>query len=385
MKPATLISAILLAFSAALHAQIAPVTTAGRVTNAVPGDPAVPVAVTVSGFEQIGQFTLTLKFDITRVQFVSATVNAALTGMAVNYLPPVTGTQGTLLFSWTGAANLSLPDGSALAGLTFHYVSGTGLLWWANTFGSVCQYKRYNGNTLTILGDVPRYQYYQNGGISNRGAPVLTAPQLFDPVPGALSVPLLADGFTDIASMTLYLEYDPLFITYQHSFTKHPAFDSNFIVGDQAGAGGKRQVVIQWYGSPVSLADGTTLCTLAFNYLTASCQSSPLQWYDSGPSCEFADSQGCVLIDLPGADYYLDGLVGHGLPVRWTGSISGDWDDPANWDDCGMPEPDRRVVIPNVAPLAFPVINTQKSCRSLMLETGAELRIEAGGAMVVTE
>ena len=47
----------------ALQSQNAPVTTTGRVTNAVPGDPSVPAAVTVTNFSNIGQFTLTMMFD----------------------------------------------------------------------------------------------------------------------------------------------------------------------------------------------------------------------------------------------------------------------------------------------------------------------------------
>jgi len=46
---------------AVLQSQDAPLTTAGRVTDASPGDMSVPVDITVTNFIDIGQFTLTLK------------------------------------------------------------------------------------------------------------------------------------------------------------------------------------------------------------------------------------------------------------------------------------------------------------------------------------
>ncbi len=385
MKLLTLIFAFVLLWVTGLRSQTAPTTETSSITDAVPGDPSVPVEVTVSGFQDIGQFHLTLKFETDRVQYVSATPNPSLPGMTVTYHPPVTGTQARLVLAWTGAANASLANGSTLAELTFHYVSGTGLLSWAYTFGSVCQYKRYSGGLLSPLADLPRHEYYHNGGISDRAAPAVSAPVLADPQPGPLPVPLISEQFTGISSMTLYLEYDPVLLTYQGNFTKNPAFDSNFIVGDQAGMNGMRQLAIQWYGGPVSLAEGDTLCTLDFTYNSPSCDASLLTWYDNGPSCEFSDANGQVLIDMPRAEYYADGLLAPGLPVTWTGEASGDWDDPANWTDCGTPGPERQVVIPNVSPLAHPVIGTVIHCRSVTVENGAILQIQPGGILYITK
>ena len=43
-----------------LWSQNAPVTTAGNIINATPGNTSVQVPVTVTGFSNIGQFTLTM-------------------------------------------------------------------------------------------------------------------------------------------------------------------------------------------------------------------------------------------------------------------------------------------------------------------------------------
>lgn len=366
-----------------LLSQNAPVVTAGRITTAVPGDPSVPVAYTVTGFTNIAQFTLTMKFDTTKVRYVSAVPNPALSGMTVTYTSPSGNTLGKLVMAWTGTGNVSLADGSSLADLTFHYINGTGILSWAFTFGSVCQFKRYVGTTLTSLADAPKYHYYLNGGISNRSAPVAMAPELADPLPGPLPLPVAVNGFSDIGTFTLYLEYDPAIITYLNSFTKNPAFDLNFLVGDNPGIDGKRFIVIQWYGSSVSLADGAVLCTLDFNYPVATCSSGMLNWFDAGPSCEFADGPGNVLIDMPQQEYYANGLVAEGLPVTWTGHAGTAWEDAGNWTECGTPGKSRHVLIPDVAPDSFPVISDTVYCRSITIQPGAAMTVSSGGAITV--
>lgn len=286
----------------------APVTTAACITNAVPGSPSVSVPVTVTGFTSAAAFTLTLKFDTTRVRFVSATTNPTLAGMTVVYTPASGSNIGKLVLSWTSPVNLSLADGSALATLSFSYVSGTGILSWSYTYGSVCQYKRLVGGVMTTLNDTPKYAFYMNGGISNRGAPVTYAPLLPVTATGPLSVPVSVSDFTAIEALTLYLEYDPAFLTYQNAFTKNPAFGSTFTVGTTPGTGGKMLLIIQWYGAATTLANGSLLCTLSFNCIAFTGALTALTWFDNGPSCEYADATS-ALIDLPSATYYHNGYA----------------------------------------------------------------------------
>ncbi len=283
-------------------------TAAANITNAIPGTPSVAIPVTVTGFTNVGQFVLTMTFDTTLVRVVSSATNPSLPGMNVSYVPPVTNTQGKLIFSWTGASNVSLTSGASLATLIFTYVKGTGMLSWAYTYGSVCQYKSYVGGTLTTMNDSPQYQFYKNGGISNRGAPATYAPVLNVTALGTLPVPITVNGFTGIAALTLNLEYDPAIMTYQ-GFVKNPAFNSAFQVGNIAGTGSKKLIVIQWYGNAVTLSDGSALCTLNFNYIAANSSGTTLNWFDNGPSCEYADASAAALIDLPKNDYYHDGMA----------------------------------------------------------------------------
>lgn len=375
---------ILLIIPPALLAQYAPVTTAGQVTDAVPGDPDVTVPIQVEDFTGIGQFTLTLKFDTTNIRYVSSTLNASLPGMAVTYTPPSGNTQGKLVIAWTGTVNVDLANGSSLSDLTFQYVSGTGLLSWSYTFGSICRYKSYVGGNLITLDDSPKYEYYMDGGISNRTAPFITAPILADPVPGPLPVNITSSGFNSIKSFTLYLDYDATILAYQNSFEKNPSFDSNFIVGDNPGTGNNRFIVIQWFANnPLTLADGAVICTLDFNYLTANCNPCSLHWNETGPTCEFTDENNDVLIDMPAEDHYFDGIVASGQPVVWTGDESSDWDNELNWNECGTPDTLRNVVIPDVSPNAFPIISTPIECESITIQTGATLTVSSSGSVTV--
>ena len=345
-------------------------TTTGTNTSATPGTNKT-IPVTVTGFSNIGQFTLTMTFDTTRVSFVSKTTNSSLTGMTVTYSPGSGYHQGTLFFSWTGASNVSLPDGSILSNLTFHYITGTGILSWTS---SVCQYKSYVGGVLTPLNDMEKYLFYKDGGISYRGAPVTFAPVITIAAPGTVYIPVTVNGFTNIGALTLYLQYDPAIITYQNSFTPNASLGS-MSVGDISASGGYRQIVMQWSSNgyswnAVTLSNGSTICTLKFNYLTSG-TSCALSWYDMGPSCEYADTSD-VLIDMPTANYYKNGSVSPPTNFIWTGTASSEWYNSSNWNISSVPGNSTDVVIPASAP-HWPVFTGDFTlgvqCRSLTLST----------------
>jgi len=295
-----------------IYAADAPVTRATTVTNAIPGTSPIVIPVSVTGFTDIGKLTLTMTFDTTKVRFISAVSNPLLTGMTITYTPVSGSKKGKLVFSWTGAAstNMSLPDSSVLASLNFSYVNGTGILYWSYSSGYVCKYQRYVSGVLTTLTDDPKYLFYKNGGIANRGAPITHAPELMPTGPGPLPVPVKVDNFTDIGALTLYLEYNPAIMTYQNTFTKNPAFGSSFVVGSVPGTGGNMMIVIQWFGNTgITLPNGSTLCTLNFNYTLTSGTTCTLNWFDNGPSCEYADGPGYVLADQPTPTFYTNGNV----------------------------------------------------------------------------
>ena len=150
-------------------------------------------------------------------------------------------------------------------------------------------------------------------------APVTIAPIITMSASGPISIPITVNNFNDIGALTLSLEYDPSIITYQNTYTKNPAFSSFFDVGDNAGTGTRRRIVIVWFGfSSVNLINGSTLCTLNFTYSTANGTSTELTWYDNITSCEYTDGSGNILLDTPTADYYKNGVVSPPLLANFS-------------------------------------------------------------------
>jgi hypothetical protein len=307
---ALFISFVLLVFTAARsQTPQAPVTTAASLTdaNTLPGGISVPV--TVTGFIDISYCKLTLGYQTGTLTYVNAIQNAAFTGMTVTN--SVAGSNGTIVISWTGTSNgISLPDLTHLVDLVFTYTSGTSWLSWT-TGAANCMYKKYAGGARTICLDTPYSKYYIDGGVSSRGGPITYAPVVSNATPGSISIPVKVKNFTSISSMTLYLEYDPVVLTFI-SATYNPALGGTYI-GTVPGISGKMNVLIGWFNLPaVTLPDGSTLFTLNFSFSNLSGGFSTLNWIEdpaNGFICEYADGTGAVLIDSPYNDYYKNGLV----------------------------------------------------------------------------
>jgi hypothetical protein len=283
-------------------AQTAPVTSLGIVTDAVPGPVTVPVEVT--GFNNVGQFRLTFTYLSSCITYINYTADPIFTGLTVNNTTEEG--QGKIVIDWPGTGtNYTLPDLSQILSFTFDYDSSTSYLTWSYSY-DICRYRTYLGGVYITLSDSPKSSYYINGGISDRGAPVITAPMISNAVPGNVSVPVTVINFDSIQAFSLSLEYDQAVLTYV-SCTPNANLGGSFSVGSQMGPNGKMMVTPGWLGLK-SLADGSTLFTINFTFSTANNNYSDLNWYDNGPSCEFTADYN-KLIDMPKADYYNNGYV----------------------------------------------------------------------------
>ncbi len=303
---AFLLILILALWSFDSFSQDAPVTTAGIVNDATTAPESVVVPITVENFVSIGSFTLTLRYQADRVTYESAETHPSLTGMTVTNT--ANSTFGKLVISWPETAGgITLPDKTSLAELTFTYISSSSVLNWLDAGSYVCEYKKYSGGSFILLNDSPRVDFYKDGVISNRPAPVTYAPDIIGPAPGNLAVPITVDDFTDIGAMTLTLEYNQDILTYQ-GCTPNAGLGGFFNSGTQTGTNGRMQVVITWFGL-ASLADGSTVATINFDYSTTTGSSTSLNWIDNGSSCEYTDPVGNTLPDLPTGDYYKNGSV----------------------------------------------------------------------------
>jgi len=120
-----------------------------------------------------------------------------------------------------------------------------------------------------------------------------------------VTVPIAVTNYTNIGAFSLDLEYDPLVMTYVQGII-NPLLNGSFLIGDNVLPNGKHHVVISWFGEAASLADGSTLLDINFQYLGG---TTELKWIDDGASCEFADAFYIPLNDLPPGCYYVNGLV----------------------------------------------------------------------------
>lgn len=151
-----------------LHGSNAPVTKIASVISAVSGEE-VSVPVTVSGFNNIGGFTLALDYEYAKLHFVSGSVNSLLGGTCnIGDIDLGNGFH-RLTISWYNsvADGISLADGSTIVDYVFKFISSPATLTWYD-MGPSCVYNDPAANTLN---DTPMSDYYFNGLVTDSALP----------------------------------------------------------------------------------------------------------------------------------------------------------------------------------------------------------------------
>jgi hypothetical protein len=152
---------------------------------------------------------------------------------------------------------------------------------------------------------------------SAQNAPVTTCSSVSVSAPGTVAIPVTVINFNNIVAVSLKIDYDFSVIQYIQA-TPHPQL-SGFAFGDMDLGNGMHRLSMGWYGPSTTLPDGSAILTFSFNYTAG---TTPLIWFDSGPSCEYMNDDFIVLNDIPTSAYYINGLV-CGSPVN-PGQITGD-------------------------------------------------------------
>jgi hypothetical protein len=151
---------------------------------------------------------------------------------------------------------------------------------------------------------------------ASQNAPVTTCSTVSSALPGNVSVPITVTGFTNIGAISLSIDYNRTVMQFVQGIPNSSL--PGFLSGDSDLGNGLHRVSMGWYGSGTSLANGSTIMTLVFTYVSG---NSPLTWFENGSSCEYADAMGNVLEDTPAESFYLNGYV-CGL-IANPGTISG--------------------------------------------------------------
>ena len=83
------------------------------------------------------------------------------------------------------------------------------------------------------------------------------------------------------------------------------------------------------------------------------------------------------------AQGYQGGTYGNIKYTLWAGTVDDDWSNPANWCPAVIPDASEDVVIPSDASVMPEVKSAGMSCKSLTIETGAEVIVKDGFVLTV--
>lgn len=238
----------LLFISLAAFPQNAPVTTAGTVTSAVPGT--IDIAITASGFSDIGSVYLSLDYDHSVAQLTGATPHPQMPTFLYGDNDLGTGYHRVTM-GWYGNG-LSLPDNSTIMTLHFTYAEGnTGLIFYDN--GPSCQYANGAGQGLN---DLPYEDYYVNGSLCG-------AVENPGPIAGAVEV--------CAGQQTVSYSVTPMANASGYAWTVSPEAviaagqGTNLVVADFTGAAGTVNFTVQAYNACGILSPPATLAVTVNN------------------------------------------------------------------------------------------------------------------------
>lgn len=150
--------------------------------------------------------------------------------------------------------------------------------------------------------------------------PVTTITTVPNAIPGPVSVPVTVINFSNIGAISLSIDYDYAGLHFV-SGTPNPLLPGMAINDNNLG-NGKHRVIVGWYSTiGVNLPNGSTIFTMNFTYISG---NDSLNFYDNGPSCEYANPGGLVLNDIPTSAFYINGFICGGVasPGTITGNAS---------------------------------------------------------------
>jgi hypothetical protein len=120
----------------------------------------VEVAVVVSGFNNIGAFSLTMHYDSALLSFIGHSNNSGFPGLAVNEPSPGVIVAGGFTMNGSG---FSIPDMDTFFTVSYSIANSSAMITWFEN-GPSCEYAG-SAPMFPVLNDIPYDLYYQNGSI----------------------------------------------------------------------------------------------------------------------------------------------------------------------------------------------------------------------------
>lgn len=273
------------------------------------------VPMTVDGFSMIAGFSYAIDYDPAVLIFQGVSPSPMLGGAFSATLD----CPGRIILEWNGP-QVTLADGSELLSIGFTYMSGSTPLAWYDDGGS-CSYVEQTGGTP--LYDHPANRFYINGYVGTQA--IIAA---FNSIP--------VSGATGTA----------------------------FQLNDQT------------TGLPDSWAWNINPSTYYFiNGTGPSSQNPSVRFTEEGQySVTLVASRG-----MASSYKYEGGYLTVGTLANWTGTTSGDWFTPANWQENQVPPAGAAVRIPALAnnwPHLTGDLTIGTLCKSITLEGPAQLTVD---------
>lgn len=276
-------------------AQNAPVST---VENISANQPELTVAVTATGFSNIGSCNLQLLYNPEIAMCIAVDKGSQLPGqLASNVSIP-----GVITLGWYDWPGVTLPDNSIIFKFTFSRVgNGTSPITWNEDYTD----RQWSDGNFNGLNDLPFEDFYLNGSVTflADNAPVTHLPILPGCNGETIDFPVIVNDFTNVGEFTLTLIYDPAVLNYQ-AFTNNSGFPGLTIDASVTG-----QIVAHGYTAAtngISLPGNSALFSLTFLVIEG---VTNLAWFDNGASCEYKGPPPAYHVrnDVPKSSFYIDG------------------------------------------------------------------------------
>ncbi|MEI6883897.1 MAG: choice-of-anchor tandem repeat GloVer-containing protein [Bacteroidota bacterium] len=196
-------------------------------------------------------------------------------------------------------------------------------------FGTLVEFNPAT-NALTVLKNLS-----MNDGRSFRGtplvfndvysvnAPITTAGTGAGCSAGTFTIPVTVNNFNMVKGFTLRLDFDPTLMAYTGFANINPGLTGCTVTATNISAN-VTKIVIAWPGTTaVSLANSSKLADLKFTLISGTPALAFNNTAGGGAECQYLNSNGDVMNDLPSSTYYIN-YTGSGTLLPGTpGAISG--------------------------------------------------------------
>jgi uncharacterized repeat protein (TIGR03803 family) len=140
---------------------------------------------------------------------------------------------------------------------------------------------------------------------------------------GTFTVPVTVSNFNLIKGFTLRLDFDPTLMTYTGFANLDPSLSGCTVTATNLSAN-LTKIVIAWTGSSgVSLANASKLADLKFTLISGTPSLTFNNTASGGADCQYLNSNGDIMNDLPGTTYYINYAASGPLLPGTPGTITG--------------------------------------------------------------